>query len=162
VAGYLEECLNRVMSVCLLRDNYFWSVYLTGRYSREACPRYLTPLGFARLKDGLVDRVSVRTSTVTEALAGERQPLTAFVLLDHMDWLARHPRLLEAEWREIFGAAASDARLIFRSGGPDACFLPRSVTDRIHFDEERARALHARDRVATYGSFHIGHLPRAA
>src|SRR5262249_2950325 len=41
IAAYLRACLDRVMSLTLLRDNYFWSVYLTGRYERESCPEYL-------------------------------------------------------------------------------------------------------------------------
>jgi len=162
VAGYLEECLDRVMKVCPLRQNYFWSVYLTGRYAPEVCPRYLSPEGFARLKDGLVDRVETRTATVTEALDTHRERITAFVLLDHMDWLVKQPWLLEEEWRAIFARAADDARAIFRSGGPDAGFLPEPVRRRLHFDRDRAERLHPRDRVATYGSFHIARIPRAA
>jgi S-adenosylmethionine-diacylglycerol 3-amino-3-carboxypropyl transferase len=162
VAGYLEQCLERVMGVCPLRENYFWSVYLTGRYAPEVCPRYLSREGFHALKEGLVDRIEVRTATVTSALERPGERLSAFVLLDHMDWLAKQPRLLEEEWRAIFARASGDARAIFRSGGPDAGFLPEPIRRRLLFDRERAERLHARDRVATYGSFHIARIPRAA
>jgi S-adenosylmethionine-diacylglycerol 3-amino-3-carboxypropyl transferase len=150
-----------VISVGLLRENYFWSVYLTGRYSRESCPEYLKEENFLRLKAGLVENVEVHTCTVTEGLARLREPATAFVLLDHMDWLALHPHLLEEEWDALCAAAAPGARVIFRSGSPDERFLPLSVLERLRFDRERARELHHRDRVGTYASFHIAQLAPA-
>jgi S-adenosylmethionine-diacylglycerol 3-amino-3-carboxypropyl transferase len=153
--AFLRDCIDHVMSVALLRENYFWSVYLTGSYSRESCPRYLQVESFSRLKAGLVENVRTFTGTVTECLARETRPITAFVLLDHMDWLAQKPRLLEEEWAGIFRMAGSGARVIFRSGGRDELFLPLSVLRRLRFERERAEALHRRDRVGTYASFHI-------
>jgi S-adenosylmethionine-diacylglycerol 3-amino-3-carboxypropyl transferase len=143
------------MSVALLRDNYFWSVYLTGHYRPESCPEYLKRESFAKLKAGLVDNVVTRTGTVTAVLARESRPFDAFILLDHMDWMAGAPRLLEEEWQQIFATAAPGARVIFRSGGSDAAFLPVRVAERLVFDRPRAEALHRQDRVGTYGSFHI-------
>ena len=154
-AGFLRGCLDHVMSVALLRENYFWAVYLDGRLRAASCPEYLKEDEFARLKAGLVDRVSTFTGTVTECLGVEREPFTAFVLLDHMDWLARQPRRLEEEWDRIFSSAAAGARVIFRSGSPDARFLPAAVRARLRFDAERAAWLHRQDRVGTYASFHI-------
>ena len=153
--AFLRDCIDHVMSVALLRENYFWSVYLNGSYSRESCPRYLQPESFLRLKAGLVENIRSFTGTVTECLARETEPITAFVLLDHMDWLAPHPRLLEEEWAGIFRMAGPGARVIFRSGGRDELFLPLSVLRRLHFERERAEALHRLDRVGTYASFHI-------
>jgi S-adenosylmethionine-diacylglycerol 3-amino-3-carboxypropyl transferase len=160
--GFLRGCLDHVMSVALLRDNYFWSVYLRGGYARESCPEYLKKEGFARLQGGLVENVSTFTGTVTGCLAKETEPFDAFVLLDHMDWLAREPRLLEEEWERIFAAAAPGARIIFRSGARDARFLPVSVLRRLRFERERAERLHREDRVGTYASFHIAHPVPAA
>ncbi len=154
-AGFLRDCLDHVMSVALLRENYFWSVYLNGRYERLQCPEYLKPANFARLKAGLVERIGTFTGTVTACLAEEREPFTAYVLLDHMDWLVREPRLLAEEWERIFATAAPGARVIFRSGGRDERFLPMSVLRRLVFERERADRLHRQDRVGTYGSFHI-------
>jgi S-adenosylmethionine-diacylglycerol 3-amino-3-carboxypropyl transferase len=159
--AFLRRCLDHVMSVALLRDNYFWNVYVTGRYRRESCPEYLKPEGFAALKAGLVDRVRCVTGTVTECLRRDRGGFSAFVLLDHMDWLQDSPALLEEEWGEIFAAARPGARAIFRSGGQDARFLPLSVVRRLVFEPDRATALHGRDRVGTYGSFHIARFATA-
>ena len=158
---FLRECLDHVMQVALLRDNYFWSVYLHGCYTSESCPRYLERESFARLKAGLVDNVSSFTGTVTEFLAREQEPITAFVLLDHMDWLASRAGLLEEEWAGIFRSAGPGARVIFRSGARDERFLPVSVLRRLRFERARAAALHQRDRVGTYGSFHIASLAAA-
>jgi S-adenosylmethionine-diacylglycerol 3-amino-3-carboxypropyl transferase len=161
-AGFLRACLDHVMGVALLRDNYFWRVYVTGRYARESCPEYLKRENFLRLKAGLVENIEVFTGTVTERLTLDREGLTAFVLLDHMDWLAGRAQLLEEEWRRLFEAAAPAARVIFRSGAADARFLPGWVTERLRFETERASELHRLDRVGTYGSFHIAHVPAAA
>jgi len=155
---YLRDCLDRVMALGLLRENYFWSVYLNGRYSPQSCPEYLKPENFARLKAGLVDNVRTCTATVTACLAAETERFTAFALLDHMDWLALRPELLEEEWQRIVAGAAPGARIIFRSGGPDSRFLPAAVARRLDFDRPRAAALHRQDRVGTYGSFHIARL----
>jgi S-adenosylmethionine-diacylglycerol 3-amino-3-carboxypropyl transferase len=160
--GFIRDSLDHVMSLTLLRDNYFWSVYLTGRYFRESCPEYLKASNFEKLKSGLAKNVEPCTGTVTDCLRGQQEPLTAFVLLDHMDWLVEKPHLLEEEWAEIFASAAPRARVIFRSGGRDASFLPPSVRRRLTFDTERAAKLHRLDRVGTYGSFHIAQLDAVA
>jgi S-adenosylmethionine-diacylglycerol 3-amino-3-carboxypropyl transferase len=157
-AGFIAGCIDRVVARGLLRDNYFWRVYLTGSYTSECCPEYLKPHNFAALKGGLVDNVRVETGTVTERLSRPRSPFTAFILLDHMDWVAARPRVLEEEWRAIFAAAGPGARVIFRSGGPDARFLPPAVARRLEFDVARAAELHRRDRVGTYASFHIARI----
>jgi S-adenosylmethionine-diacylglycerol 3-amino-3-carboxypropyl transferase len=158
VSGYLRRCFDHVMSVALFRDNYFWSVYVNGRYTPESCPEYLKRRNFERLKAGLVQNVQCVTSTVTECLAADTEGFSAFVLLDHMDWLAQAPRLLEEEWARIFEASRPGARVIFRSGSADARFLPVSVARRLVFEPERASRLHLQDRVGTYGSFHLARL----
>ena len=64
--------------------------------------------------------------------------------------------------RASSAVAGAGARVIFRSGGGDETFLPLSVLRRLRFDHERAAALHRRDRVGTYASFHIARLAFAA
>jgi S-adenosylmethionine-diacylglycerol 3-amino-3-carboxypropyl transferase len=154
--GFLRSCLDRVMSVALLRDNYFWAVYLMGAYSRRSCPEYLKEDAFGKLKAGLVDNVTTYTGTVTDCLSTQTDPITAFVLLDHMDWLVQMPGVLEEEWGRIFAAAGPGARVIFRTSAADASFLPLSVRRRLRFDEG-AEQLHRQDRVGTYASFHLAY-----
>jgi S-adenosylmethionine-diacylglycerol 3-amino-3-carboxypropyl transferase len=43
-------------------------VYVDGEYSRECCPEYLKEHNFYKLKNGLVDCISVHTTTITEFL----------------------------------------------------------------------------------------------
>ncbi len=88
-------------------NNYFWRLYVYGRYTRTCCPEYLREENFAALKGGLVDRIVPHTSTVTEFLRGSEERVSKFVLLDHMDWMASHyPQALVEEWREILAHAA--------------------------------------------------------
>jgi S-adenosylmethionine-diacylglycerol 3-amino-3-carboxypropyl transferase len=167
--GIVQFIIDRIETVFArlpLRDNYFWRVYLTGHYSPHCCPEYLRYENFQRLKTELGDRVSIHTNTVLGFLRRFRGQISRFVLLDHMDWLyANSPRLLAAEWQSIIDRAASNARVIWRSAGfavdyvdPLEVRTARGKTvvgDLLTYDRELARTLHARDRVHTYGSFHV-------
>jgi len=170
VAGYVRDCIDTVARRFLLRDNYFWHVYLQGHYRPGACPEYLTPAGFHRLKSGLVDRVHVETATVTEHLRRTADRYTRFVLLDHLDWMAGHaPDAFAEEWQAIFDRVAPSARAIFRSAHSNPRFVAdipvlrhgvaRPLRDHLVFHPERARQLTRNDRVHTYAGFHIADFP---
>ncbi|MCG8653450.1 MAG: BtaA family protein, partial [Pirellulales bacterium] len=64
IGKFIQDRIEAVFKKIPLRDNYFWRVYLTGRYSAECCPEYLREGNFQALKDGLVDRISTHTNTV--------------------------------------------------------------------------------------------------
>ena len=128
-----------------------------------------TSYNFKRLKDGLVDRVSVCTNSVEGFLHSSVEPISRFVLLDHMDWMSgKYFNLLEAEWQAIVRRAAPGARVIWRSGGLHTDFVDRVQITKdgqllplgqlLTYHHELARQLHARDRVHTYGSFYIADL----
>jgi len=169
IAGFIEQCLDAVFNELPLADNYFWRVYLTGAYTRACCPEYLKPDNFGRLKAGLADRVRVYTGSVEQFLAAHDQPITRFVLLDHMDWLCdKLQACLASEWQAIVDRAAPHARVIWRSGGVSTDFVdrikvrtvggPRSVGEIVGYQPEMAARLHCRCRVHTYASFHIADL----
>jgi S-adenosylmethionine-diacylglycerol 3-amino-3-carboxypropyl transferase len=169
IIGYIDNCLEAVFAELPLADNYFWRVYLTSRYTRECCPEYLKEDNFHRLKEGLVDRVSTHTNSVQGFLESHDGTISKFVLLDHMDWLCdKHFPILEAEWQAIVRCAAPNARIIWRSGGLHTEFVdrvqvmmdgrPRALGELLTYHRELARELHQRDRVHTYGSFHIADL----
>ncbi len=169
IVKFVQDCVEAVFARLPLIDNYFWRVYLTGEYTEKCCPEYLKPDNFQRLKDGLVDRVSTHTNTVQGFLDSHPEPISRFVLLDHMDWLSnRFYHLLEAEWEAILRRATPDARLIWRSGGLQTDFVNRArvqfngqlreVGDLLEFNMDLARQLHMKDRVHTYGSFYIANL----
>lgn len=164
IAGFVREAIEYVFRCLPVADNYFWAVYVHGRYTPECCPRYLQPHHFASLKDGLVERIHPHTCTVTEFLRDTRERISRFVLLDHMDWMSvYHPQALVEEWQAILARATPDARLIFRSAHPDADYLGQielpgdhgRLLDRLGFERELAARLHVNDRVHTYAGFHI-------
>jgi S-adenosylmethionine-diacylglycerol 3-amino-3-carboxypropyl transferase len=169
LAQFIQDCLEGVFVKLPMKDNYFWRLYMTGSYTRGCCPEYLVPENFARLKAGLVDRVTTHTDSVQGFLERHDQPVTRFVLLDHMDWLSdRFFPLLEAEWQAIVNRAAPRARLIWRSGGFNTDFLDdvrvtidgrsRGTREILAYESDLAARLHPLDRVHTYGSFFIAEL----
>lgn len=166
IVQFVQDCVEAVFARIPIVDNYFWRVYLTGKYTRDCCPEYLKPENFQRLKNDLAERVTTHTSTVQAFLESGTEPISRFVLLDHMDWLStRFFPLLESEWQAILNRSTPDARYIWRSGG-----LRTDFVDRVHlrhngqscqlgnlltYNETLADELHRRDRVHTYGSFYI-------
>lgn len=163
IAGFIREAVEYVFCSLPITDNYFWSLYLRGRYTASCCPEYLKPEGFAALKSGLVDCIEPHTSTVTGFLHETDEQLSRFVLLDHMDWMSvYHPQALVEEWQAIIERATPDARLIFRSAHAEPGYLETlripgigSLHERFHFERELAAQLQTHDRVHTYAGFHI-------
>ena len=169
ISGFVRDCVESVLVKLPLTDNYFWRVYLTGQYTHDCCPEYLREENFMRLKNGLVDRVSVSTNSVEGFLKSSDVPISRFVLLDHMDWMSgQYIHLLESEWQEIVRRAAPEARVIWRSGGLRTDFIDKAqvmingqsvqIGELLTYHPELANRLHAQDRVHTYGSFHIADL----
>ena len=173
--GILQFVVDRVEAVFTkipLKDNYAWRVYLTGKYSPEACPEYLKRENFDRLKAGVANNVTSHTNTVQGFLEQTDQPVSRLVLLDHMDWLSRDPakRILTAEWQAILDKSTPDARVLWRSAGLDGTFINpvevnvngqrRKLADILHYNHTLATELHAKDRVHTYGSFCIADIRR--
>ncbi len=169
IAAFMEDCMEAVFTRLPLRDNYFWRLYLAGRYSSECCPEYLKASNFQRLKDGLVDRIQTHTSDLTGFLEGHEGTISHFVLLDHMDWLSSQRNdLLRREWQALLDRARQSAKFLWRSGGRVVDFVDplrvevrgrlREVGDMLTYDRETVARLHPLDRVHTYGSFYIAQL----
>ncbi|MBL8797066.1 MAG: BtaA family protein [Planctomycetia bacterium] len=172
VGSFIRDRFETVITRLPFADNYFWRVYLQGGYTPECCPEYLKPENFQRLKDGLLDRLHIRTSSVTNFLRQAPPGISKFVLLDHMDWMSsRHPEALREEWHALLDNARPASRVIFRSAGLNADFVDAIRVRRqgrdmelgrlLRYDRPLAAALHVRDRVHTYGSFHIADLLEA-
>ncbi len=169
IIRFIEDSIEAVFSKLPIRDNYFWRVYITGRYSPTCCPEYLKPDNFQTLKSRDVSSVSVHTDSVEGFLTKTDQQITRFVLLDHMDWLSDHffP-LLESEWQAILNRAAPGTRILWRSGGLRTEFIdnvnvlvdgkPRKLSELLTYNSSLADELHQLDRVHTYGSFYIADL----
>lgn len=164
VAGFIREAIEYVMTRLPLRDNYFWRVYLTGRYTRQCCPEYLKPEQHERLRAGLVDRVHPHTATVTEFLRAYRGSLSRFVLLDHMDWMSdADPQALREEWEVILARATPGARILLRSAHASPHFLQtvcvgpngHGLEHFLRFQRDPIARLQAEDRVHTYAGLVI-------
>ena len=170
VSGFVRDCVDRVFRTLPLTDNYFWTVYLRGRYTPECRPEYLSPAGWATLHAGGTAAVSTYTGTITGFLAGHEAPISRFVLLDHLDWMAEaRPDLLVEEWEWIMRRATPQARAIWRSAHPRPEWMTNQVmpdgrllSDRWVLHEDLAARLHQSDRVGTYGGFHIADLRELA
>ena len=169
ISKFVQDCVEAVLTELPLSDNYFWRVYMTGKYTRECCPEYLKEDNFQKLKDGLAERVSVYTDSVQGFLEKNDVTISRYVLLDHMDWLSdKYFDLLEAEWQVICDRAAPGARVIWRSGGLRTDYIDnvrvkvnggvRHVSELLQYDRELAKSLHEKCRVHTYGSFYIADL----
>ncbi|QGJ71250.1 S-adenosylmethionine--diacylglycerol 3-amino-3-carboxypropyl transferase [Planctomycetales bacterium 10988] len=171
IGGFIQQCVEAVFVDLPLKDNYFWRVYLTGHYTPECCPEYLKPDNFQRLKDGLVDRLQIHTSSILEFLHTNEVEISRYILLDHMDWLSSvYYPVLEQEWQAILDRAAPQTRILWRSGGLKTDYVDQvgvtvdgqdyQVGDCLSYKRELAEKLHAQDRVHTYGSFYIADLIR--
>jgi S-adenosylmethionine-diacylglycerol 3-amino-3-carboxypropyl transferase len=170
MAGFIEDCIDKVFGELPIQDNYFWRVYLQGHYEPDCCPEYLTKAGHAFIKETGWQRLTINTSTIRKFL--EKQPdnsFSHFVLLDHMDWLYSNLKEeLRSEWGEILRVADTNARVIFRSGGYKVEYLDPMVIEsvtgnfnlgsKLKYESELANQLHKIDRVHTYGSFYVAEI----
>ncbi len=166
IGGFVREAVEYVVHHLPIWTNYFWTLYLRGRYTRSNCPEYLRRDNFLALKAGDVDRISPHTCTVTEFLQRTQERISKYVLLDHMDWMSSYqPRALVEEWNAILDRASTAARVILRSAHADPTYLRtvhvgeganrRPLSEAVRFHPDLARTLSKADRVHTYAGFHI-------
>lgn len=153
--GFLRDKLRHVATQLPMCDNYFWRVYIQGRYTRACCPNYLKPEHFDFL-GSRAGRVHTHHCLLGNFLREHPGAYSHYVLLDHQDWLAgRDRRALAEEWSLILANSHPGTRILFRSAAPRVDFLPAFVGDRVRLDPVRTSRLHLRDRVGTYGSLHL-------
>ncbi len=169
VAGFIREAIEYVFRNLPVADNYFWRVYLNGHYTPTCCPEYLKRDNFHALKNGLADCIELHTCTVTEFLHAGDEPISRFVLLDHMDWMSSyHPAALVEEWNAILERAAPAARILLRSAHANPPFLDwveagpahRRLAELLHFERDLAAVLQCQDRVHTYAGFVVADVRR--
>ena len=155
----LHERVRRLATDFDLKDNYFaWQAF--GRsYAQDGngpLPPYLQKENFAAVKIR-----AARTSVVKENLITflEQQPaesLDRYVLLDAQDWM--DDDTLNALWREITRTSREGSRVIFRTAGRETILPGRvlaATLDQWQYLYERSAGLHAQDRSAIYGGFHL-------
>jgi len=154
-----KERIRRLACGFPLDDNYFaWQAF--GRCydheGRRALPDYLKKENYETIKS-LVDRVETHVASLTDQLRTEAPgSLNAFVLLDSQDWMP--PPVIEELWSEIARVGLPGSRVIFRTAGeksPVEKALEPATRGKFRSDEARSRELHALDRSAIYGMFHL-------
>lgn len=153
--GFLSDKLRRVWTEILIRDNYFWRVYLTGTYTPDCCPNYLKQENFELLR-AQRHRIHLHNATVSGFLKQHPGQYSHFILLDHQDWLAWHqPAALAEEWDLILTNSAPGAKILMRSAAEQIDFLPVKARQALRFFPDMTLPLHHQDRVGTYGSLHF-------
>lgn len=166
IGAVLRDRLERLACGFDLKDNYFaWQAF--GRSYAEgpdaSLPPYLEPSNFASVRSAAA-RLDVRHESMTEYLRClPPQSVDCVALLDAQDWM--DPRELNDLWLQITRAARPGARVIFRTAAKEL-LLPGRLDPRIlsrwRRDDARSEALHARDRSAIYGAFHLYRLVETA
>src|SRR5690606_30754628 len=126
-------------------------------------PPYLEASNFTSVRSAAA-RLDVRHESMTEYLRClPPQSVDCVALLDAQDWM--DPRELNDLWLQITRAARPGARVIFRTAAKEL-LLPGRLDPRIlsrwRRDDARSEALHARDRSAIYGAFHLYRLVETA
>ena len=156
----LRERVERLACDFPINENYFaWQAFGRGYdvEHREAVPDYLRRDIYDVIRTR-TDKVEVHHASLTDFL--QAQPphsLNRYVLLDAQDWM--NSDQITALWREIDRTADTrDARVIFRTAGPDSPLprkLPADVLAPWTYLEKESRAWHAMDRSSIYGGFHV-------
>ena len=109
---YAGATLNgAAMNTLMSNDNYFYKVCLTGSFTKDSCPEYLKESCFKKLKDGLVENISVHTDYFGSVLALRKY--TKVILMDHVDWL--NDDLVEQLAAGLEKQVVPGGRIIWRS-----------------------------------------------
>ena len=152
---FVRDKLRRVLTEVPIADNYFWRVYMTGRYRPDCCPNYLKKEHMPLLASRLA-AVRPHTTTVANFLREHPAAYSHYILLDHQDWLAAHdPAALRDEWELILENSAPGTKVLMRSAGLTVGFIPEDIRERLRFQPGTTHELHNQDRVGTYGSTHF-------
>ncbi|TAG07278.1 MAG: DUF3419 family protein [Cytophagia bacterium] len=156
VAGFVRDCLRNVFMELTTSDNYFWRLYLTGKYTRSCSPNYLVEENYDTLRQN-ASHIHLHTSTISEFLRANPDKYSHYILLDHQDWLAAHDiNALTEEWNLILKNSKKGTKILMRSAAFKLDFLPDFVHSAIQFDTEITDRTHKIDRVGTYASAHFG------
>ncbi len=156
----LRERVERLACDFPINENYFaWQAFGRGYdvEHKEAVPDYLREDVYDVIRTR-TDKIEIHHASLTDFLQAQApQSLHRYVLLDAQDWMNNDQ--ITALWREIDRTAhARDARVIFRTAGPDSP-LPRKLPPEVlapwTYLESESRAWHAKDRSSIYGGFHV-------
>jgi S-adenosylmethionine-diacylglycerol 3-amino-3-carboxypropyl transferase len=153
--GFIQECLRKVFTQIPTHDNYFYRLYLDGKYTKTCCPSYVEEQNFDVLKDR-IDQIQTHTCTISAFLKNNPGKYSHYILLDHQDWLAANNiPVLEEEWQLILANSRPGTRILLRSAAHQVDFFPQFVLDAVDFEQELTTKTHGEDRVGTYASVYL-------
>ena len=156
----LRERVERLACDFPINENYFaWQAFGRGYdvENKQGVPDYLREDVYEKIRTR-TDRVEVHHASMTDFLQAQAPgSLHRYVFLDAQDWMNNDQ--ITALWREVDRTAhARDARVIFRTAGPDSP-LPRKLPPEVlapwTYLEAESKAWHAKDRSSIYGGFHV-------
>lgn len=153
--GFIQECLRKVFTQIPTHDNYFYRLYLDGKYTKNCCPSYVEEKNFEVLKDR-INQIQTHTCTISAFLKNNPGKYSHYILLDHQDWLAANNiPVLEEEWQLILANSRPGTRILLRSAAHQVDFFPQFVLDAVDFEQELTAKTHGEDRVGTYASVYL-------
>lgn len=156
VVRFIQDSLRHIFTEIPIKDNYFWQLYINGKYTETCCPNYLKREYFDLLGEE-VSKIKTHTKTVASFLKENPKAYSHYVLLDHQDWLAANHRAgLEEEWQLILKNSRSGTKILLRSGAMRVDFFPEFVKEKVCFESQNIQEQHYNDRVGTYGSVYCG------
>lgn len=149
---YMKTTIRNLFVSQGMQSNYFWKLYIEGRYSEECCPNYLKTENFDHIKSQM-HKLNCENLSVTSCLNSTEKKYSHFVLLDHQDWLiGSGTDDLEQEWTALLQSAQPGAKILFRSVHKNLHFLPDFVKETTKVIPIDQNYLLQNDRVGTYPS----------
>ena len=153
--------LERLATGFPISDNPFaWTAFGRGydHANLRAMPEFLEPARYETIR-ARTSRIHTHLGSMTAFLAAApAASFDRFVLLDAQDWMT--PDQLQLLWRQLWRTARQGTRVIFRTAAapsPLESALPPDLRKPWRYDVETSRRLHAQDRSAIYGGFHLYH-----
>jgi S-adenosylmethionine-diacylglycerol 3-amino-3-carboxypropyl transferase len=153
VLEFLNARIKRALTELPANENYFYHLYIFGRYRRDCAPEYLNENNFELLQQAH-HKVDVKNAYVADYLAGTKQRFSHFALLDHLDWLVHDPELLEKQWRAILSRAETGAKLLIRTYFSGMEWLPAFVEKHVDVINDIDEHV-ATDRIGIYNKTHL-------
>eukprot|EP01041_Mallomonas_annulata_P008145 gene8145-16740_t len=135
----------------LVQDNYFYSGYILGYYTKECCPRYLKKENFLKMRKHLqANKLKLVHGTMLSAIDNSDTPITVASLLDHMDWMT--DRMINEEITHLMHKMDKvRGKIFWRSFADDVHSAPLSWLKAVRVDDSD-------DRVGMYWTTWIAHL----
>jgi betaine lipid synthase len=144
------------MGTHLATENYFYLCCLTGKFTKQSCPRYLTQEDYTLMRSNnseMLEKVHNITGSYMDEL--KKRKYTKVILMDHVDWTDEaYIKTLAAV---LYDQVLPGGRVIWRSASKNPWYSP--FIAEAGFDVVCVERHHDRvaiDCVNMYASFWVG------